>query len=303
MPLLHEIYVLLRLAGISIFSLFGRAGMPVLIEGLNESDKRIIRSAEKKIQYMGLKATPYLIKALSKKDTVLPVRAAKLLQNAGPEAIVPLCDLMNSAHKDEKEAAIDALSMIGKHLPELALPTLTRGLTDSSQIFRKQVKYALKQLNGPAKEYLLNALKESAGNDKWLAYQISDTLSLFGQDVVNDLIGLIRNAKNDFLHYVMRSLRLINEAIPELIQLLQDNDSHVRATSAKILELMDRKAKKAIPALCKLFDDPDENVRFRAGFAVGVLGAEPYVFSPTLKDLVIQPSAPTSPRNIRFSAK
>jgi len=36
----HEFYVLLRLAGIHFFGLFGRTGVEVLIEGLNESDER-----------------------------------------------------------------------------------------------------------------------------------------------------------------------------------------------------------------------------------------------------------------------
>jgi HEAT repeat protein len=222
MQIFHEIYVLRRQAGISFFSLFGRAGVPVLIEGLQEVDQRIVKLAEEKICLMGDKAIPSLIRAL--KNPALSVR--------------------------------------------------------------KQAKSTLKKIGSPAQKSLLDALQGYAKTDKELSYQISGALSWFGKNVVSDLIGLIRNGSNDSLRYVMRSLRLIDEAIPDLIQLLQDENSHVRATSAKILELMDRKAKEAIPALCKLLDDPDEDVRFRAGFAAGIIGAEPSVFEPTLTTLV-----------------
>ncbi len=75
----HEFYVLIRLAGIHFFGLFGRAGVEVLIEGLNESDERIVKLAEDKLKRMGSKAMPALIKALNSKNTLIQSRSAKLL--------------------------------------------------------------------------------------------------------------------------------------------------------------------------------------------------------------------------------
>ncbi|MBT8373107.1 MAG: HEAT repeat domain-containing protein, partial [Deltaproteobacteria bacterium] len=92
----HEIYVLLRLAGIHFFGLFGRAGAEVLIEGLNESDERIVKLAEHKLNHMGDKATPALIKALNSKNALIQSRAAKLLGNTAPESVSSLSQAMNS---------------------------------------------------------------------------------------------------------------------------------------------------------------------------------------------------------------
>ncbi len=281
----HEIYVLLRLAGIHFFGLFGRAGVEVLIEGLNESDERIVKLAEDKLKHMGSKAMPALIKALNSKNTLIQSRSAKLLGNIGPETVSSLSQAMNSENEFVRLESISALGLLGQKT-QTAIPSLILALKDPALSIRKQAKSTLKSIGRPAQESLLDTLQRYAKTDKELSYQISGVLSGFGKNTVGHLIALIKKGDNDLLPYVMRSLRLIGyEAVPELITLLQDENSQIRLRAAKTLEMMDRKAKDTIPALCTLLDDPDENVRFRAGFALGVIGADPSMFAPVLEKL------------------
>ena len=84
----------------------------------------------------------------------------------------------------------------------------------------------------------------------------------------------------------MHSLQIIgHDAVPGILTLLENENSSVRITATKTLEMMERKAKDAIPALSNLLNDFEEEVRFRAGFAIGVIGAEPSVFASVLEKL------------------
>jgi HEAT repeat protein len=287
MSFFHEIYVLLRLAGIHFFGLFGRAGVEVLIEGLNESDERIVKLAEDKLRYMGSKATASLIKALNSKNTLIQSRTAKLLGNMGPEVVSSLSQAMNSKDIFVRLEAISALGLVGQKT-QTAIPHLIDALIDPSVRIRKKTKKAIKHIGCPAKLGLLKALKSAVKADKYHAYKIAETLSGFGENAVPELIEILKTGHKSEQPFAMYALRFMGkDVLPTIIDLLKHKHSHVRSSAAKICEMMIYKAKEAIPALTGALTDENDDVRFRAAMALGIVGGDPSLFIPVLEELTI----------------
>lgn len=281
----HELYVLLRLMGIHVFGLFGRAGAAVLIEGLNESDERIVRLAEAKLTHMGRNATPALINALNSKNTLMQSRAAKLLGNMGPDAVFQLSQATNSENKFVRLEAISALGLLGQET-EAVIPHLINALIDPSLEIRKKAKQALVRIGGPAQRALLKTLRSSVKADTYHAYKIAETLSGFGEHAVPELIEILETGQKALHPYAMNALRFIGKAaLPTIIDLLKHKQSQMRSYAAKICEKMIHKAKDAIPALTEALADENDDVRFRAAMALGIIGGDPSQFIPVLEEL------------------
>jgi HEAT repeat protein len=281
----HELYVLLRLAGIHFFGLFGRAGAEVLIEGLKESDERIVKLAEAKLTHMGHRARPALIKALDSKNTLMQCHAAKLLGTMGPEAVPPLSHAMKSDDKFVRLEAIAALGLLGQET-EAAIPHLINALIDPSVEIRKKAKKALEHIGDPARRALFRALRSSVKADTDHAHKIAETLSSFGERAVPELIEILETGQKELHPFAMEALRLIGKAaLPPIIDLLKHKQSRVRSSAAKICEKMIHEAKDAIPALTDALTDENDDVRFRAAMALGIIGGDPSRFIPVLKEL------------------
>ncbi len=279
----HEFYVLLRLAGTHFFGLFGRAGVEVLIEGLNESDERIVKLAENKLKHMGSKSTPALIKALNSKNALIQSRAAKLLGNMGPEAVFSLSQAMNSENEFVRLEAISALGLLGQET-ETAIPHLVNALVDPSVRIRKIAKKALRDIGSPAQRELLKSLKSNIKTDKYHAYKIAETLSLFGENALPELIEIIKTGHQSQHRYAMLALRFMGkDVLPTIIDLLKHKQDQVRSSAAKICEMMIYHARDAIPALTVALTDENDDVRFRAAMALGIVGGDPSRFIPILK--------------------
>ncbi len=168
----------------------------------------------------------------------------------------------------------------------MAISSLITALKDPALSTRKEAKSSLIKLGAAAQKALIDALIINAEKDKELSYLISRVLADFGKDVVSDLIDLLKSCDDSVLSSVSLSLQLIgHEAVPGLLTILKNKDRLVRIKAAKTLERMESKAKDAIPVLCYLLNDFDEEVRFRAGFALGVIGADPSKFVPVLESL------------------
>jgi len=283
----HKIYVLLRLAGIHFFGLFGRAGVEVLIEGLNESDERIVKLAEDKLKHMGSKATSALIKALNSKNTLIQSRSAKLLGNMGPEAVFSLSQAMISENEFVRLESISALGLLGQET-QTAIPHLIDALIDPSVRIRKKTKKALKHIGNPARLGLLKALKSTIKTDKYHAYKIAETLSGFGENAVPELIEIIKTGHQSLHRYAMLALKFMGkDVLPTIIDLLKHKQDRVRSSAAKICEMMIYHARDAIPALTIALTDENDDVRFRTAMALGIVGGDSARFVPVLEELSI----------------
>ena len=66
-----------------------------------------------------------------------------------------------------------------------------------------------------------------------------------------------------------KTLKALKTAVPDLIQALQDRDKGVRADAASVLGMIGEGAKDAVPALIQALRD--EDVRSNAKYALGII--------------------------------
>lgn len=76
------------------------------------------------------------------------------------------------------------------------------------------------------------------------------------------------------------------EAVPALVELLQDSSAAVRAHAARSLGKIGPAAKSAMPALAKLAGDPEKSVRGAVVTAIGAIHPDPNVAVPVLVKII-----------------
>ena len=82
----------------------------------------------------------------------------------------------------------------------------------------------------------------------------------------------------------------IRNAIPELIQATEDDDTDVRAWAAHALAEIGPDAKEAVPALLKLLKDREEGPRNTSCIALGNIGPAAKDALPALREALNDPS-------------
>lgn len=82
--------------------------------------------------------------------------------------------------------------------------------------------------------------------------------------------------------------RIGGEAVPFLIETLEDPDAEVRMYAARSLALMGSPAQAAVPALTKHLKDPDVRVRRTCARALGQMGPAARDAVPALIKLLIE---------------
>ncbi len=85
------------------------------------------------------------------------------------------------------------------------------------------------------------------------------------------------------------------DAVPRLIEALNDRDPQVRAYSARALAVVGPLAAPAVPHLQRLLKDSDEDVRRNAARALGQIGAAAKDAIPDLIEVLRHPSAALPP--------
>jgi len=109
-------------------------------------------------------------------------------------------------------------------------------------------------------------------------------------------VQMRRNAALEFLNLAggfaveLRPKLDISEALPDLIQALNDSDSSVRAWTAQAIGEIGPNAKGAIPALVTLLNDPDEGPRNSSCLALGKIGPAAREALPALRQALSDPS-------------
>ncbi|PKL59107.1 MAG: hypothetical protein CVV33_09555, partial [Methanomicrobiales archaeon HGW-Methanomicrobiales-4] len=109
---------------------YGKSDLPVLVDKLGVSDRRIARLAEAIIETSGRDALPFLIQALDNPDGEIQARAAALLILFGDQ-IIP--DLLASCAQDREEVR-DLKFYIINEIGRPALDPLYESLKDSNPV-------------------------------------------------------------------------------------------------------------------------------------------------------------------------
>jgi len=192
-----------------------------------------------------------LIKALQSNDADIRTRAAQSLGSLGQASIDPLIRTIRTKNKTLKLGVISALA--GTKDPRSGIP-LIAALSDESSEVRWQTAIALSEIGGDAViSALYNALKDEdkyvrfgaaislaklgwkpkdpterayyfAGMQEWLA------VKNIGKPAVHALTGLLKDPDRTVRIKAIEILGSIgdSEAVPALMQSLQDSDQEVR---------------------------------------------------------------------------
>jgi hypothetical protein len=82
------------------------------------------------------------------------------------------------------------------------------------------------------------------------------------------------------------------DAIPVLIELLQDNDPEIRTRAACALGKIHRDPTRTVPALIPLLEDSHSNVRWHAVLALSMFGGEAQTAMPALQKQIADETSP-----------
>ncbi len=240
-----------------------------------------------------------LIEALSGSDVPIRARAAHAvseMSKAGRvDAAHAIVWLLRSKDVNVRRVAAEIATRIDDRDGSLA-PRLLRFLRDEDWWVRERVLDALVELNTPAitkhliKDYLsdpsgvvrrfavaalqriadrraLGALVRTAQDDEdWLVAELAvEAIGTMGDDRASayliDLLGKRRELRVACIH-ALRALKA-HEAIPDVAELVQDEDSDVRAAALGMLEELDDGTHALWAKGCE--DDPSVTVRVAAG--------------------------------------
>lgn len=118
-----------------------------------------------------------------------------------------------------------------------------------------------------------------------LGHALSDNDVQMRRNVVLVLINLAGGYSSE-----ARPKLDIRNAIPELIQATEDDDTDVRAWAAHALAEIGPDAKEAVPALLKLLKDREEGPRNTSCIALGNIGPAAKDALPALREALNDPS-------------
>lgn len=183
----------------------------------------------------GKSAVPHLIRIIKDKVPFIRQIAAQTLGQLGSkEAVLHLNELLSDPCPDVRRTSAIALGRIRSHK---AIPYLIKALLDTDKLTRDNAREALALIGRAAIPALLEAYA-NASYEKWPNY--AQTLLQMGAPAVPDLIAALRHE-----NYLIRALccEILGkleaaEAVPHLMEMLEDRNWWVRKTSAQALQKM-----------------------------------------------------------------
>jgi HEAT repeat protein len=224
-------------------------------------------------------AVPALALLLNDPVRDVRVQAVQALGRIGPEARDGLKGLIaatNDTDKDVRKYAIQSLGKIGAQDPGV-VPALVRSLRDPDRDVRSNAVNAL-ELIGPeastAVPALIDLLQETESEP---AYGVPQALGAIGPGAQTAVPALVKAALNSPDSDISRRsgealARIGTEALPALIEALENADAGVRARAAAALGHHGEAAQAAVAALARALSDNDPKVQAAAAIALGNLG-------------------------------
>ncbi|MBI3462390.1 MAG: HEAT repeat domain-containing protein [Planctomycetes bacterium] len=291
------------------------------IQALKDPDVEVRREAAYAmhliVQKTGVEAPPVetLVEALKDEDGRVRLYCALALDQMGPkakEAVPALIELLNDVGGDFSAAyhAREALEKIG----EPAIPALIKALRHEKIPVREQAAALLVQLirrDRSRDEFarrheqmvpaFIEALKDKDGR---VRMTVASGLAALGPSARAAIPALIETLADQSppQKYMSRKgpppeagpqaakalAQFGEEAVPQLIQALENENPKVRAGAARVLGLIGDKAKAAEPTLIEALDDTDHEVRVSAATALSQIGADSKSAVPKITQLFRQ---------------
>ncbi|CAE7804942.1 mpeV [Symbiodinium sp. CCMP2456] len=249
------------------------------------SDEHVQIQAAKALGSIRREATeevlPELVKALHDSDDAVRGRAAEALGFLGKEASGAVPELLKAMRNSTwaLSKASHALGSIGKEAKEVVLPQLLDALDDSDTSVRKGAVSALGDMGEEAKEGAPKLMKALHDSDGTVRIYAAGALEKLGTEALGKLAKNVHHYEPWVREHALRALTSIGkeakEAVPELVDALDDPHFEVRASAAQLLGSMGKEAVEAVPRLGKaLVADRHYYVKNVAAFALSQIGKE-----------------------------
>lgn len=236
---------------------------------------------------IGPRGVPLLVDGLQNTNRRTRWKAVQVLQRLGPDAhpaVAALRLALSDTDSDVCRGAMVALGAIGPRAAE-AIPDIRAALDDESEYVRGDAVRALQTI--AAKDAILDLIRALGDESPKVRWQAIKSLQEIGPDAKKAVPGLIKLIAD--LDVGVESLvaleRIHPEAneVPALIHELSHTNSEVRWRVAAVLGSMGREAATAVPNLVSALTDRHSAVRLNAARALGKIGPDA---KPGLIDLV-----------------
>jgi HEAT repeat protein len=187
-------------------------------------------------------------------------------------------DQLHDAQAARREQAAKAVGSIGSSA-KAAVPALLQAVEDQEARVRLAAIQSLGRIGPDAKDAapaLIQVYQQGneAEDIRKAAVAALGNMGPAAQDAVGVMIKTLAEDESLALsgHVQMAVMRLGPAAVPDLIELLQDQDPDVRAHAAVALNWVGPGARDAVPALVRALQDEGHSVREGAAFALLRIG-------------------------------
>jgi HEAT repeat protein len=266
----------IRNAAVSAITVFGKRGVDVLTDLLNQTEIR--REAAKALAGLGKAAATAaepLTRLLADPDPDTRAVAAEALGGIGEKAIDLLTKLLTGQDIRVRRAAAGALGRIEKEAASAAEP-LTKLLTDLDPETRAAAANALGRIGEKAAgavDILTKLLKDRDPATRRAAANALGQIGQAAASAAEPLTKLLTDPEFGARLAAAYALGRIGEqAVKPLTNLLIDQDILVRRAAAEVLGQIGQAAASAAEPLTKLLTDPDPGTRAAAATALGWIG-------------------------------
>jgi HEAT repeat protein len=286
-----------RSKAIKALAKIGSSAVQALTQILKDKDPEVCSASAQALGLMGSEASlavSALIEGFKNKNMLPLVRSnfAKALGLIGPrdKAVI---SILIEASKDEnflvKSAAKAALEKIKKeagttlietsHQAKPNISTLIEALVYKDSYIRSDAAEALGEIGHKAKSAIPVLTQTLKDEDRDLRLSAAKALLKIDPEIEDSIPYLIWRLRDEAQSYPTTLKKLVefgSQAVPALIEALEDRDDHLRCAAAKALGEIGPEAKLAIPALIKALEDENFHVRLDAAEALGEIGKSIY---------------------------
>ncbi len=272
-------------AGNALFRI-GEPAVPHLIDALDSENDITGWRAMNVLEKLGHRAVPDLIRSLEHKKSNVRFKAARALGNAGTEsekAVTALIAAVKDSDVRVKNSSVKALRRIGPAAKD-AVPALINMLKDDDKNVAASAAGALGSI-GTEAENAVPALIDTL-KDCYVRWSSADALVKIGPASIPSLKHAVKNSKDTCGKYAAAVLEKMNrgeeETAPAAAVNHKSEDKEPERKSLTAAEIKDTKKQEAVPELIKMLETKDIALRIKAMAALENKGPEASAAVPVL---------------------
>lgn len=254
---------------IFLWRLRGWRGISHLLRAMRSDDPRIWQTASRTVSGMGRTAIPTLLSSMKTEDAEFRRRLVKTLAAMGEEAVADIISALRDKDESVRQEAIKALVEFAKE-PGKTIPILTSLLKQYDVDVTAQTLEVLAHIGSDTVDILLDLY---FSGDLEVTEKTAEIFRVVGWSALPRLIKLLDEP--DYLTSRRAGNVLVaigKDAVEVLAQALSGTSKHTRIAASLSLARIGESALEAAPALRDALTDENDIVRFRAAYALRLIG-------------------------------